>query len=175
MRGIQGEPSSLKGIPIKVYIEISTKISTTWILMARGAIIKGRQSRQGLLDFHATRTTRYNFMRIHRQTHLMCERTLNNFHECVNLFVSGHSTWRLATKVPNILCVSYCFVCHCNYLVFMLLHSFCEFCVMNVQLDIHVYIYVFNCWVWQKVLCTNKVKIKGNSVLFHCQYFLNKI
>lgn len=48
-------------------------------------------------------------------------------------------------------------------------------CVMNVQLDKHVYIYVFNCWVWQKVLCTNKVKIKGNSVLFHCQYFLNKI
>lgn len=125
MRGIQGEPSSLKGIPIKVYIEISTKISTTWILMARGAITKGRQSRQGLLDFHVTRTTRYNFTRIHRQTHLMCERTLNNFHKCVNLFVSGHSTWRLATKVPNILCVSYCFVCHCNYLVFMLLHSFC--------------------------------------------------
>lgn len=139
MRGIQGEPSSLKGIPIKVYIEISTKISTTWILMARGAITKGRQSRQGLLDFHVTRTTRYNFTRIHRQTHLMCERTLNNFHECVNLFVSGHSTWRLATKVPNILClILFCMSLQLPriYVIAFIL------CVMNVQLDIHVYICV---------------------------------
>lgn len=166
MRGIQGEPSSLKGIPIKVYIEISTKISTTWILMARGAIIKGRQSRQGLLDFHVTRTTRYNFMRIHRQTHLMCERTLNNFHECVNLFVSGHSTWRLATKVPKYIM---CLILFCMSLQLPRIYVIAFIlCVMNVQLDIHVYIYVFNCWVWQKVLCTNKVKIKGNSVLFHC-------
>lgn len=49
-------------------------------------------------------------------------------------------------------------------------------CVMNVQLDIHVYIYMCSTAEFdKKVLCTNKVKIKGNSVLFHCQYFLDKI
>lgn len=191
MRDIQGEPLNLKGIPIKVYIEISTKISTTWILMARGAIIKGRQTRQGLLDFHVTRTTSYNFiLRIHRQTHLMCERTLNIFWVdtqhltcertlnilCVSwhstsfmnvwiLLVSGHSTWWLATKVPNILClILFCmsFQLPRIYVIAFIL------CVMNIQLNI----YVFNCWVWQQVLCTNKVKVKGNSVLFHCQNFL---
>lgn len=150
MRDIQGEPLNLKGIPIKVYIEISTKISTTWILMARGAIIKGRQTRQGLLDFHVTRTTSYNFiLRIHRQTHLMCERTLNIFWVdtqhltcertlnilCVSwhstsfmnvwiLLVSGHSTWWLATKVPNILSQTVLYVfsvtsylCYCIHFV----------------------------------------------------------